>query len=105
MKEKLLLVFHIRNLEETALAKQIYTQQLKFDWDGPVKECRQFCVELGIPDVTQVQATKQQFKAMVNEACRLLDEKDLKQNILQKDKLDMLMKEDCTRKHYEALSG
>ena len=45
MKEKLLLVFHIRNLEDTALAKPIYTQQLKFNWEGPVKECRQFCVE------------------------------------------------------------
>ena len=100
MKEKLLLVFHIRNLEDTALAKPIYTHRQKFNWEGPVKECRQFCIELGIPDVTQVKATKQQFKAMVKDACHLPDKKDLKQNILQKDKLDMLKKEDCTRKHY-----
>ena len=80
-EEKLLLVLHIRNLENTALAKQTYTHQLKFDWEGPVKECRQFCVELGIPDLTQVKATKQQFKAMATEACCLLDEKDIKQNI------------------------
>ena len=100
MKEKLLLVFHIRNLEDTALAKQIYTQQLKFDWPGPVRECRKICTELGIPDVTQVKATKQQFKTMVQEACRLLDERHLKENILQKDKLDTLKNEDCTRKSY-----
>ena len=27
------------------------------------------CLELGIPDVTEVKATKQEFKAMVKEAC------------------------------------
>ena len=95
-----MLVFHIRNLDDTALAKQIYTQQLKFDWPGPVRECRKICTELGIPDVTQVKATKQQFKTMVQEACRLLDEKRLKENIIQKDKLNILKNEDCTRKSY-----
>ena len=100
IKEKLLLLFHIRNLEDTALAKQIYIQQLKFDWEGPVKEGRQMCLELGIPDVNSINATKQEFKVMVKEACRLMDEKDLKANILQKDKLDILKQEDCTRKQY-----
>ena len=51
IEEKLLLLFHIRNLEDTALAKQIYIEQLKFDWEGPVKEGRRMCLELGIPDV------------------------------------------------------
>ena len=91
-------MFHIRNLEDTALAKQIYIQQLKFDWEGPVKECRRMCQELGIPDVMIVKATKQEFKAMVKEACRLMDEKHLKANILQKDKLDILKQEDTLRR-------
>ena len=38
MKEKLLLLFHIRSLDETVLANRIYSQQLKFGWAGPVKE-------------------------------------------------------------------
>ena len=50
--------------------------------------------------MTEVKATKQDFKAMVKEACRLMDEKHLKANILQKDKLDILKQEDCTRKKY-----
>ena len=41
------------------------------------------CLELGIPDVNSINATKQEFKVMVKEACRLMDEKDLKANILQ----------------------
>jgi hypothetical protein len=100
MKEKLMLLFHIRSLDETALAKRIYSQQIKFGWAGPVKECRAICKELGIPDVTLVQTTKQEYKAIVKEACRLQDEKELKENILQKDKLQILKEEDCQRKYY-----
>ena len=100
MKEKLLLVSHIRHLDESALAKRIYTQQLKFGWEGPVKECRTICNELGIPDVTLVRATKQEFKDMVKEACRLKDEKELKESILTKDKLELIKSEDCRRKEY-----
>ena len=78
MKEKLLLVFHIRNLDDSALAKKIYTQQIKFGWEGPVKESRKICSELKIPDVTLVRATVQEFKDTVKEACRLKDKKELK---------------------------
>ena len=37
---------------------------------------------------------------MVKEGCRLMDEKHLKANILQKGKLEILKQEDCTRKSY-----
>ena len=37
---------------------------------------------------------------MVREACRLKDEKELKENILQKEKLQILKEEDCKRKYY-----
>ena len=96
MKQKLLLLFHIRNLDEKALANRIYSQQLMFGWAGPVKEGREFCEELGIPDVTVVKGTKEEFKAMVKEACRLKDEQELKENILQKEKLQLLKEEKKT---------
>ena len=99
-KEKLMLLFHIRHLDETSLANRIYLQQLKYGWTGPVKEGKEICQELGIPDVSVVQATKQEFKVMVKEACRLKDEKELKENILQKEKLQLLKEEDCKRKYY-----
>ena len=99
-KEKLMLLFHIRHLDETALANRIYLQQLKYGWAGPVKEGKEICQELGIPDVTVVQATKQEFKVMVKEACRLKDEKELKENIVQKEKIQLLKEEDCKRKYY-----
>ena len=59
------------------------------------------CLELGIPDVTEVKATKQEFKAMVKEACRLMNEKHLKADILQKDKLDILKQE---KKYIETMT-
>ena len=68
-REAIITLFHIKNLEDTALNKYAFIiQQLKFDWEGPVKEWRQMCLELGIPDVTIGKATKQEFKVMVKKA-------------------------------------
>ena len=83
-------MFHIRNMEDTALAKQIYNQQLKYGWPGLLKECVKYCEELGIPDVTKVKASEMEFKWMVKKACRLRDEEELKLNIIGKEKLQSL---------------
>ena len=37
---------------------------------------------------------------MVKESCRLLNEKHLQENIIQKDKLNIVKEEACTRKSY-----
>ena len=37
---------------------------------------------------------------MVKEACRLKDEKELKESILSTEKLEMIKNEDCKRKFY-----
>ena len=54
---KLSLIFHIRNMGEAALAKQIYNQQLLYGWLRLIRERVKLCEELGIPDVTKVKAS------------------------------------------------
>jgi hypothetical protein len=95
---KLSLLFHIRNMEDTALAKQIYNQQLLYNWPGLVKEGVKLCEELGIPDVTRVKASEKEFKGMIKEACRLKDEEELKFSMYSREKLRLLREEDCKQK-------
>ena len=49
-----------------------------------MKECQAICKDLGIPDEFLVQTTKQEYKEIVKEACRLKNEKELKENIFKK---------------------
>ena len=51
-------------MEGTALAKQIYNQQLKYGWAG-LKEGVKYCEDIGIPDVTKVKVSEKEFKVMV----------------------------------------
>ena len=78
---KFSLVFHIRNMEDETLAKQIYNQQLTYGWPGLIREGVKLCEEPGSPDVTKVKASDKEFKWMVKEACRLRDQEELKLNI------------------------
>ena len=88
------------NMEDTALAKQIYNQQLKYGLPGLIKEGVKYCKELGIPDVTKVKASEMEFKWMVKKTCRLRDEEELKLNIIGKEKLQLLREGDCRLKDY-----
>ena len=97
---ELSLLFHIRNMEDTVLAKQIYDQQLLYGWPGLIKEGVKLCKELEIPDVTRVKASEKEFKRMVKEACRLNDEEELKLNMNYKEELQFLKEEDCKHKCY-----
>jgi hypothetical protein len=100
MIAKVSLVFHIRNMNDEALAKKIYIHQLKYGWPGLVRESIKICEELGIPDVTVVKATAKELKIMVKEACRIKDEKELKERINNMEKLELVKKEDTRRKKY-----
>jgi hypothetical protein len=50
-RDKIMLVHHIRNLEEGALAKMIYQEQVRNNWPGLAKESEELCEELGVEDV------------------------------------------------------
>ena len=97
---KLSLLFHIRNMEEETLAKQVYNHQLLYGWPGLVREGIKLCEELGIPDVTKVKASDKEFKWMIKKACMLKDQEELKLDMSSKEKLHLLKEEDCKQKPY-----
>merc|ERR1712016_22186 len=42
-KEKVMLVLHIRSLDDNTLAKKIYNQQVEEGWPGLAKETKEIC--------------------------------------------------------------
>ena len=43
MIEKVMLAYHIRRLEDRALAKQVYVEQLSRGWPGLAREGKEMC--------------------------------------------------------------
>ena len=77
MKEKLLLLFHLASLPETALAKEVYIlQKQDKSLPGLVRECEEFMKILGIPDDPTV-FSKATWKKKILEAVHLKNKRDL----------------------------
>ena len=79
-KEKLLLVLHLRTLEEDSLAGWAYKEQIKNGWPGLASEAKEICKTLKIEDVNQTVLGKKEFMKLVTLALQVKD----KENILRK---------------------
>ena len=107
-KEKFLLVFHIRSLEDTALAKMMLREQLDNNWPGPVREAKVKCECIGVEDVNVTTLDKAKYTKIVEEACRAKDEVDMKREMTEKveekssegswSKLKRMVMDDCKMK-------
>ena len=49
--QKLNLLFHIRNLDSSSLAKEIYEIQRDLNYPGLVKECRSLIIKYHLPNI------------------------------------------------------
>ena len=49
-REKLMMVIHIRSLDEETLAYKVYKEQQEKSWPGLAMETKQICEELGVAD-------------------------------------------------------
>ena len=73
-----MLVFHLRSLNEETFARQIYEKQKEQKWPGLAEEAARICEELNVEDVNETNIPKKDFKTIVIEACKQLDEKKLR---------------------------
>ena len=96
-KEKLMLVLHIRSLNDATLAKKIYDEQRKENWPGLAKETKNICEVLQIEDVNTTQMKKTEYKKSVNEALKRKDEEFLREEANAKRK--------CEKNHENGSSG
>ena len=99
-KEKLMLILHIRSLNDETLAKKIYEEQRKEGWPGLVKETKNICEALGIEDVNKTKMNKIEYKKTVNDALKKKDEEYLRKEAESKRKCEKIMMENYGKKEY-----
>ena len=51
MHKKLVFLNHLKNLDKSTLARQVFDVQVQHRMDGLVQECQTLCVELKLPKI------------------------------------------------------
>ena len=100
--KKLTFIWHLQNLEEKSLAKEILQVQKVHHLPGLVRECEDWMAILKLPNLSENTFSKQQWKTMVKHAISKENEEDLRLKMMSMDKLknsDMI-KEKCEVKEY-----
>ena len=94
-KAKLALLHHITTLDNTSLAKQVYTEQLSNGWPGLVTECQAIMKEWSLPDITKTneKMSKNEWENIVKKEAKLQNTKLLYNMIKNYSKLDIMKKE------------
>ena len=96
--EKILLVLHIRKLEENAIAKLISEEQKRKQWPGLSRETRDICTVLKIPDCNETNIGKSEYMLLVREAIHKKNESMLR--LLAVGKCQRIVGEDYGKKQY-----
>ena len=102
-EKKLNLLVHVKNLENSSLAKQIYDEQCKQEWPGLVKECKEICDQWKIMDVTRVwqkEPTVKEWKRKIKAAVEEANESELRDSMGVYEKLEDVIYEDYELKPY-----
>ena len=77
-REKLMMVIHLRSLDETTLARRVYEEQKDKDWHGLAKETKNICLKLNIEDCNITQIGKTKYREYVTQACHIGNEERLR---------------------------
>ena len=97
-KEKILFVLHLRNLENTTLAGQVFNEQKENNWPGLSEETRIICEKLALEDCNITKICKSKYVKMLNVALHQKNEENLR--VLSKGKCERFIAEEYGRKEY-----
>ena len=102
IQTKLIFLWHLDNLEDGTLAKDILEVQKSQHLPGLVQECLEWLNILKLPNVLEQRITKTQWKNLVKKAILKKNEDDLRKKIMKMEKLKNgdIVKEKCERKDY-----
>ena len=79
--EKLILVRHLRSLETSTLARQLYEEQKAKGLPGLARETAAICQQLGMEDCNEVDMgrwSNKQYRTVVLDFCKTKDEEELR---------------------------
>ena len=101
---KLMLIYHLRSLDERMLARQIMDEQYKIEWPGLATEAKELCEKLNITNIvgpTRLSIKKNSWKKWVKEKVQEKNTEDLKKKIEELSKLESMNGEkECELKSY-----
>ena len=97
-KEQIMLVIHVRNLDDTSIAKQIYKEQKEKLFPGLALETRQICQNLNIEDCNETLLDKYKYSQLVTRALHSKNEQMLK--LLAHGKCERINSEEFGKKEY-----
>ena len=102
IQTKLIFLWHLDNLEDGTLAKDILEVQKSQHLPGLVQECLEWLKILKLPNVLEQRITKTQWKNLVKKAILKENEDDLRKKIMKMEKLKNgeIVKGKCERKDY-----
>ena len=92
IQRKLNLVVHLKKLNDDALAKQVYEEQLKHGWPGLVSEAQDLCRKINLPDISTKtrKEIKLTWKNNIRRAVEEINGKELEEEIQRTDKYQKL---------------
>ena len=93
-----MLVLHISMLEDEAIAKQVYKEQIRNHWPGLAQETKINCQKLNIQDVNVTQMSRTEYRKVVLAACHKYNEDKLRSQA--KGKCERIRDEDYGKKEY-----
>ena len=99
-KQKILLIHHIRRLEDTALANMMYKEQVRNNWPGLAKEAENLCEKLNIEDVNTTSKSKTVYTKELKNACKRLEDHMMKSETIGMEKMRMIREENWGVKDY-----
>ena len=101
--EKVMMVRHLRGLEEGSLARLVYDEQKEQGWPGLAKETSNICLELGIENCNESDIwslSTKQYRQLLIQKCKEKDEIGLRKMAEGKIKCTKIMSELYGRKLY-----
>jgi hypothetical protein len=98
--EKVMLAYHVINLEEETLAKRVYIEQCSNEWPGLAKEVGEICQELGVESVVKTTLSKAAYRTRLIKAANLKNEEIIKKQSDGKVKCERISREDYGKKDY-----
>ena len=99
-REKLMLMLHIRRLDESTLANRIYMEQRENGWPGLAEETQVICEQLSIESVHTTGLEGKDYRKLVTEACHVANEKRLREKANGNKKTHRIENELYNKKEY-----
>jgi hypothetical protein len=75
---KLMMILHLRDLEDETLARTIYKEHISLNHPGLAQEAKGICRDLKIEDSSTTRLSKKYYIILVSAACHSKDEERLR---------------------------